>query len=43
MPDILDDVIGDPALMYDQIHPNAAGYAKIAQRIQSEAGEYLKR
>ena len=43
VPDILDDVIGDPGLMYDQIHPNAAGYAKIAQRIQSEAGEYLNR
>jgi acyl-CoA thioesterase I len=43
VPDILDDVLGDPALMYDQIHPNGAGYAKIARRIESEAGEYLRR
>jgi lysophospholipase L1-like esterase len=43
VPDMLDDVFGDPALMYDQIHPNAAGYAKIARRIESEAGSYLKR
>lgn len=43
VPDMLDDVFGDPALMYDQIHPNAKGYAKIAARIQSEAGSYLKR
>lgn len=41
--DILDDVFGDPALMYDQIHPNAAGYARIAQRLESEVGSYLKR
>lgn len=43
VPDILDDVFGDPALMYDQFHPNAAGYARIARRIESEAGEYLTR
>lgn len=43
VPDILDDVFGDPALMYDQFHPNAAGYARIARRIESEAGSYLKR
>lgn len=43
VPDMLDDVFGDPALMYDQIHPNAKGYAKIAERIRSEVGDYLKR
>jgi lysophospholipase L1-like esterase len=43
VPDMLDDVLGDPALMYDQIHPNAKGYAKIAARIESEVGSYLKR
>jgi lysophospholipase L1-like esterase len=43
VPDMLDDVFGDPALMYDQIHPNAAGYAKIAARVESEVGKYLKR
>jgi lysophospholipase L1-like esterase len=43
VPDMLDDVFGDPRLMYDQIHPNAAGYTKIAHRLESEVGEYLKR
>ncbi|HET9316512.1 MAG TPA: arylesterase [Vicinamibacteria bacterium] len=43
VPDMLDDVFGDPALMYDQIHPNAKGYAKIARRIESEIGSYLRR
>jgi acyl-CoA thioesterase-1 len=43
VPDLLDGVIGDPALMYDQVHPNAKGYAKIAERIDSEIGEYLRR
>jgi lysophospholipase L1-like esterase len=42
VPDMLDDVFGDPALMYDQIHPNAKGYARIAHRIESRAGRYLK-
>jgi lysophospholipase L1-like esterase len=42
VPDMLDDVFGDPALMYDQIHPNAKGYATIARRIESRAGRYLK-
>ena len=43
VPDMLDDVLGDPALMYDPFHPNAAGYAKIAARLQSEVGAYLTR
>jgi lysophospholipase L1-like esterase len=43
VPDMLDGVFGDPKLMYDQIHPNAAGYEKIAARIESEVGAYLKR
>lgn len=43
VPDMLDDVLGHPDLMYDQIHPNGAGYAKIAARIESVAGDHLKR
>lgn len=43
VPDLLDGVIGDPRLMYDQIHPNAAGYARIASRLQTEIGSYLTR
>ena len=43
VPDIMKGVIADPALMADQIHPNALGYAKIARRIADEAGEYLAR
>jgi len=43
VPDLMDGVLGDPALMLDQIHPNQRGYEKIARRIADEAGEYLAR
>ncbi|MET0557028.1 MAG: arylesterase [Vicinamibacteria bacterium] len=43
VPDLLDGVIGDHALMYDQVHPNAKGYAKIAERLDAEVGAYLRR
>jgi len=32
--DILDGVLGSPSLMSDYVHPNEAGYAKIAGRIE---------
>jgi acyl-CoA thioesterase-1 len=43
VPDLMKGVLTDPALMLDEIHPNARGYAKIARRIADEAGEYLAR
>jgi acyl-CoA thioesterase-1 len=43
VPDLMKGVLADPALMADQIHPNARGYAKIARRIADEAGQYLAR
>ena len=30
---VLDDLLGDKALMFDQIHPNSAGYKIIADRV----------
>jgi lysophospholipase L1-like esterase len=33
VPNILDGLIGRSGFMYDAIHPNDAGYAKIAQKI----------
>ncbi len=33
--DILDGVLGSPNLMSDYVHPNEAGYAKIAERIEN--------
>lgn len=33
--DVLDDILGRPSRMYDQIHPNDAGYALVAERISA--------
>ena len=34
VPNILDGVLGEPSLMSDYVHPNDAGYAKIAERME---------
>ena len=39
--DVLDDILGNPARMYDQIHPNDDGYALIAARVAEAAGPLL--
>lgn len=36
MPNILDGILGQPNLMSDQVHPNDAGYEKIAARLEKE-------
>jgi len=38
---VLDGVIGRPALMSDRIHPNARGYAVIAERFHEAVRPYL--
>ncbi|MDP3735239.1 MAG: GDSL-type esterase/lipase family protein [bacterium] len=36
VPNILDGIFGKPGLMYDSIHPNDAGYTRIADRLYPE-------
>ena len=38
---ILDGVFGQHALMSDQVHPNAAGYKIVAERVYEEIKDYL--
>lgn len=40
--DILDGIFGDPNLMSDYIHPNDAGYAKVADRIAPVLREIIE-
>lgn len=42
VPNVLDGILGDPALMSDQIHPNEAGYARIAARVAKAIHPVLK-
>lgn len=41
VPDILDGIIGVPSLMSDTIHPNDAGYLKMADRIAPTLNELV--
>jgi len=41
--DVLDGILRDPALRSDPIHPNAAGYAVMAERVSGPVGKLLAR
>ena len=36
IPNLLDGLLSQPSLMSDYVHPNDAGYAKIAERLEKE-------
>jgi len=42
VPDVLKDILGKPELMADGIHPNAAGYRTMAERISKAMAPYLR-
>ena len=43
IPNLLDGLIGTPSLMSDYVHPNDAGYEKIAARLEKELRPVLKK
>jgi hypothetical protein len=43
VPNILDGILSHPSLMSDYIHPNDAGYAKIAERLEKELRPLMPR
>lgn len=43
VPNVLQDILRSPALKHDAIHPNDAGYARMAERIEPELRRMLKR
>ncbi len=40
--DVLDNVLGNPKHMYDQVHPNDEGYGLMAERVAAVVGPLLK-
>ncbi len=42
VPDVLEGIFGTSALMADQIHPNAQGHKRVADRIEPVLREYLE-
>lgn len=43
VPNILDGILGTPSLMSDYVHPNDAGYEKIAERLEKELRPLLSK
>ncbi len=43
VPDIIDGILGDPKLKSDDIHPNAAGYALMAERIAPPLSKLIRK
>ncbi len=43
VPDVLDGILSDPALRSDAIHPNAKGYAILAERVADPLRELIER
>lgn len=43
VPDVLDGLFADSRYMYDSIHPNDAGYAKVAERVYPALAKILRR
>ncbi|MFA6958282.1 MAG: arylesterase [Thermoanaerobaculia bacterium] len=42
VPDLLDGIIGNPALKSDEIHPNAPGYELMAERVAAPLSKLIK-
>ena len=43
IPDLLDGIIGNPSLKSDEIHPNAKGYALMAERVAAPCGKLIRK